>query len=144
VDGKSYHFISMDQFEKMIEEDKFIEHAKFGKNRYGTSIAAIEAIAKEGKTCILDIEMEGVKQVASHKNFPRPRFLFLKPPSFEVLEKRLRGRGTDDEAAIKDRLEQARKEMEFADSGEAPHDLIVVNDNLDKAYEEVQKFIVGK
>jgi guanylate kinase len=70
--------------------------------------------------------------------------LFLSPPSKEVLEQRLRGRGTDKEEAILKRLEQAVKEMEFAKSPEAPHDKIVVNDDLEKAYQEVKEFIVGK
>lgn len=87
--------------------------------------------------------LQGVKQVANHPTFPRPRFLFLSPPSPEILEQRLRGRGTDKEEAILKRLEQAKKEMEFAKSEEAPHDKIVVNDDLEKAYKEVRDFIVG-
>lgn len=88
--------------------------------------------------------MQGVKQVANHPTFPRPRFLFLSPPSKEVLEQRLRSRGTDKEEAILKRLKQAEIEMEFAKSPEAPHEKIVVNDDLDKAYKEVREFIVGK
>jgi guanylate kinase len=86
---------------------------------------------------------QGVKQVANHPTFPRPRFLFLAPPSMEILEKRLRSRATDKEEAILKRLRQAKNEMDFANSGEAPHDKIVVNDDLDKAYKEVKEFIVG-
>lgn len=85
-----------------------------------------------------------MKQVANHPTFPRPRFLFLSPPSPEVLEQRLRSRGTDKEADILKRLNQATVEMEFAKSGDAPHDLVVVNDDLEKAYKEVREFIVGK
>jgi guanylate kinase len=103
----------------------------------------VEDVAEKGRTCILDIEMEGVKQVANHPTFPRPRFLFLQPPSMEVLEQRLRSRATDKEEAIVKRLKQAEKEMRFAESGEAPHDKVVVNDDLDRAYEEVKEFIVG-
>lgn len=87
--------------------------------------------------------LQGVKQVANHPTFPRPRFLFLSPPSAEVLEKRLRSRATDKEEDIQKRLNQAKVEMEFANSGNAPHDKIVVNDDLDKAYREVKEFIVG-
>ena len=87
--------------------------------------------------------LQGVKQVANHPTFPRPRFLFLSPPSTEVLEKRLRSRATDKEEDIVKRLNQAKVEMEFANSGESPHDKIVVNDDLDKAYQEVKEFIVG-
>jgi guanylate kinase len=87
---------------------------------------------------------QGVKQVANHPTFPRPRFLFLSPPSKEVLEQRLRGRATDKEDAILKRLKQAEAEMDFANSKDAPHDKIIVNDDLEKAYQEVKEFIVGK
>ena len=87
---------------------------------------------------------QGVKQVANHPTFPRPRFLFLSPPDMDILEKRLRGRATDKEADIIKRLNQAKVEMEFAKSSEAPHDKIVVNDDLDKAYQEAKAFIIGE
>lgn len=86
---------------------------------------------------------QGVKQVANHPTFPRPRFLFLAPPSLEILEQRLRGRQTDSEEAVQKRLKQAKVEMDFAETG-GIHDKIVVNDDLDKAYEEVRGFIVGQ
>ncbi|KAF2833602.1 guanylate kinase [Ophiobolus disseminans] len=140
--GREYHFVTKDQFKELVDQKGFIEHATFGDNSYGTSIKAVNDIAEKGRICILDIEMEGVKQVANHPTFPRPRFLFLQPPNEEVLEQRLRSRATDKEEAILKRLKQAKIEMEFAKSGEAPHDKIVVNDDLDKAYEEARKFII--
>lgn len=86
--------------------------------------------------------MEGVKQIKQHKEFAaRTRFLFLSPPSLEVLEERLRGRGTDNEDSIKKRLEHARAEMEYAKSP-GVHDRVVVNQDLDTAYEEVRAWIV--
>ena len=94
------------------------------------------------KALALTIE-QGVKQVANHPTFPRPRFLFLSPPSMEILEERLRSRQTDSEDAIQKRLNQAKNEMAFAESAEAPHDKVVVNDDLHKAYSEVREFIVG-
>ncbi|KAF2745609.1 guanylate kinase-like protein [Sporormia fimetaria CBS 119925] len=143
-DGREYHFVSVDEFKRLIDDQGFIEHAQFGGNYYGTSVQAVREIAEKGRVCILDIEMEGVKQVANHPTFPQPRFLFLSPPSPEVLEQRLRARATDSEAAILKRLNQAKVEMEFARSKEAPHEKIVVNDDLEKAYQEVKEFIVGK
>jgi guanylate kinase len=160
-DGREYYFVKKEEFLKLVDEKGFIEHAQFGDNHYGTSIKAVNDIAEKGRICILDIEMEvhstaalyflrksltvsqGVKQVANHPTFPRPRFLFLSPPSMEILEQRLRSRATDKEDAILKRLKQAKNEMDFANSGEAPHDKIVVNDDLDKAYKEVREFIVG-
>lgn len=134
--------MTREAFDALVVAGGFVEHATFGGNSYGTSIAAVQKIAEEGRTCILDIEMEGVKQVASHPFFPRPKFLFLQPPSLEVLEKRLRGRGTDKEEAVLKRLKQAEVEMAFAQGGEAPHDAVVINDDLDMAYEEVRSCVV--
>jgi guanylate kinase len=85
--------------------------------------------------------MEGVKQV--HKSHLKARFLFLSPPGMEELEKRLRGRGTDKEEDILKRLKQAHVEMEFAKQ-EGVHDKVVVNDDLDRAYKEVEKFCLGE
>ena len=112
-EGEHYHFTTKEAFRDLISQGGFIEHAEFGKNFYGTSFAAVQKITDAGKTCILDIEMEGVKQLRnSHIS---ARYLFLAPPSFEELEKRLRGRGTDSEKAVTRRLEQARREMEWAE-----------------------------
>jgi len=125
----------------MIDKGGFIEYAKFGDNLYGTSYEAVEWIAREGKTCVLDIEMEGVKQMrASHL---QARYLFVAPPSFEELERRLRGRGTDGEVDIGKRLDRAKEELEFAKT-EGIHDKVVVNDDLEKAYKEVEAFCLGE
>ncbi|KAF2204716.1 guanylate kinase-like protein [Delitschia confertaspora ATCC 74209] len=141
--GKEYYFVSREEFQKLIADGGFVEHAQFGGNYYGTSVRAVEEIREQGRTCVLDIEMEGVKQVSNHPTFPRPKFLFLSPPSMEILEQRLRSRATDKEEAILKRLQQAKVEMEFARSAEAPHDKIVVNDDLETAYQEVRRFCVG-
>ncbi len=150
----------------MVKDGGFIEHAKFGGNYYGTSVKAVKDVAEKRRICVLDIEMEvcallmhrssllistterliesfrvfqGVKQVK--KTDLGARFLFLSPPSLKILEERLRGRGTDDEESVKKRLEQADKEMAFA-KGEGVHDKVVVNDELDRAYQEVEEWIV--
>jgi len=87
----------------------------------------------------LDIEMEGVKQVK--RTDLHARFLFLSPPSLEVLEKRLRGRGTEDEDSLQKRLTQAKAEMAYAKE-EGVHDKVVVNDDLDRAYKELEEWVV--
>ena len=89
--------------------------------------------------CILDIEMEGVKQV--RKTDLGARFCFVAPPSLEVLERRLRGRGTETEESLGKRLRQAEVEMEFA-KGEGVHEKVVVNDDLDKAYTELEEWVL--
>lgn len=128
-------------FESVKASGGFIESAQFGSNSYGTSFAAVEAVEKSGLTCILDIEMEGVRQVA--RSHLKARYLFLQPPSEEELEKRLRGRGTDKEDDILKRLAQAKKELEFARSGEVVG-RVVVNDDQARAYREVEKFCMGE
>jgi len=108
---------------------------------YGTSFAAVRTVQEAGKTCILDIEMEGVKQL--HKSHLHARYLFLAPPSFDELERRLRGRGTDTEDAIQKRLTQAKAEMDYAQE-QGVHDKVVVNDELDRAYREVEAFCLSE
>lgn len=138
-DGVDYNFVTKDDFKKLVDENGFIEHAQFGSNLYGTSVQAVKNVAEKGRTCILDIEMEGVKQVK--KTDLNARFLFLQPPSVEVLEKRLRGRGTDKEEAILERLKQADKEIEYSKTP-GVHDQIIVNDDLEKAWAEFKAFCV--
>lgn len=144
VPGRDYHYITREQFGAMVADEAFIEHAQYGSNLYGTSLAAIDDVARQDRVCILDIEMEGVKQVANNPRLPRrPRFLFLSPPTIAELEKRLRGRATETEDLLQLRLKQAEVEMEFATSG-GIHDKIVVNDDLERAYKEVRDWIVGE
>lgn len=101
-----YHFVSHADFESLIAADGFVEHAKFGGNRYGTSKSTIREQGEKGKVVVLDIEMEGVKQIKA-SSIPA-RFVFVAPPGEEELEKRLRGRGTEKEESIQKRLAQAK------------------------------------
>ncbi|KAL5334072.1 P-loop containing nucleoside triphosphate hydrolase protein [Aspergillus crustosus] len=137
--AREYYFTTEEDFLDLVGQNGFIEHARFGGNHYGTSIQAVKNIAAKEKICILDIEMEGVKQVK--KTDLNARFLFLAPPSVEELEKRLRGRGTETEESLQKRLTQAKNELSFAQQPEA-HDKIVVNDDLETAYKELRDFIV--
>ncbi|KAI0402339.1 guanylate kinase [Xylaria palmicola] len=136
--GVHYFYVERAEFEALVAADGFVEHAQFGSNRYGTSKGTIEEQTAKGKVVVLDIEMEGVKQIK--KSGIDTRFVFIKPPTFEALEQRLRGRGTEDEASITKRLDQALKELEYADTP-GVHDIIIVNDNLDAAYKELEDFV---
>ncbi|KAI0428120.1 guanylate kinase [Xylaria sp. FL1042] len=136
--GVDYFYVSMAEFEDLIAADGFVEHAQFGSNRYGTSKATIEEQTAKGKVVVLDIEMEGVKQI--RKSNIDARFVFIKPPTFEDLERRLRGRGTEDESSITKRLDQAKKELEYADTP-GVHDIIIVNDDLDATYKELEEYV---
>ncbi|PYH81744.1 guanylate kinase [Aspergillus uvarum CBS 121591] len=138
-DGREYYFATKEDFLDLVSKNGFIEHAQFGGNHYGTSVQAVKNIAEQGRICILDIEMEGVKQVK--RTDLNARFLFLAPPSVEELERRLRGRNTETEESLKKRLAQAKNELEYAKEPGA-HDKIVVNDDLEKAYAELRDFIV--
>ncbi|RCI14443.1 hypothetical protein L249_6141, partial [Ophiocordyceps polyrhachis-furcata BCC 54312] len=136
--GVHYHFVSMDAFEDLIAADGFVEHAQFSGNRYGTSKMTIEQQTAKGKVVLLDIEMEGVKQIKK-AGIPA-RFVFISPPSLQVLESRLRGRGTEKEESICKRLTQARLELEYAQT-QGVHDAVIVNDDLERAYKEFEDFI---
>ena len=130
-----------------------MEHAKFGGNYYGTSFAAVDAVAKgegkaidgspargEGRVCILDIEMEGVKQLK--KSDLKPRICFIQPESPEVLEQRLRGRGTDDEESIQKRLTQAKNEIEYCKK-EGKDDKVIYNIDLEMAFKELDEWAMA-
>ncbi|KAJ5583684.1 hypothetical protein N7535_002304 [Penicillium sp. DV-2018c] len=155
-DGRDYNFVTKEAFLDLVAKNGFIEHgwlfgpqelecplthcvAQFGGNFYGTSVQAVKNIAEKKRICILDIEMEGVKQVK--RTDLQARFLFLAPPSLEVLEQRLRGRGTETEESLQKRLAQARNELEYAKLP-GSHDKIVVNDDLEKAYVELRDWVV--
>ncbi|KAK5997214.1 Guanylate kinase [Cladobotryum mycophilum] len=137
-DGVHYHFVTTEAFEDLIAKDGFVEHAKYGKNRYGTSKMTIKEQTEKGQVVLLDIEMEGVKQMK--KSGISARYVFVAPPSVEQLEARLRGRGTEKEESIRDRMTQAEKEIEFSKTP-GIHDKIIVNDDLETAYKEFEEFV---
>ncbi|KAK4197658.1 putative guanylate kinase [Triangularia verruculosa] len=141
TDGVHYHFVTKEAFETLKQADGFIENAKFGDNYYGTSKQTIEEQKAKGKVTVLDIEVEGVKQIQA-QNYPA-RYVFIAPPSEEALEQRLRGRGTESEESIQKRLKQAKVELEYA---KVPgiHEKIIVNDDLDKAYQELEEFVFAQ
>ncbi|KAF4414981.1 guanylate kinase [Fusarium acutatum] len=138
VEGVAYFFRSPIEFQEMIRQNEFIEHTYFSGNYYGTSKQAMTTLMDKWLTPILDIEMEGVKTIQF--SGLEARYVFLKPPSLETLEVRLRARGTEDEASISQRLGQAKLEFKFAETG--VHDIVIVNDDLDKAYQQLEDFVL--
>ncbi|XP_063548599.1 guanylate kinase isoform X1 [Cydia strobilella] len=136
--GVHYHFTTKDEMLAAIEKGEFLETATFSGNTYGTSKRAVEDVRRTGKICVLDIEIEGVKQVK--RSDLDPLLVFVMPPSIEELERRLRGRNTESDEALKLRLETARKEIEFGQEPGNFH-IIIMNDNLNKAYSELREFI---
>lgn len=137
--GVHYHFTQRGVMEMEVLEGKFLESANVHGNLYGTSIAAVEAVADAGKRCILDIDVQGARAVRN--STLDALFIFICPPSFEDLEKRLRGRGTEEEDQIQKRLRNAKEELEL---GRNPllFNHILVNDNLEICYQSL-KGILG-
>mmetsp|Transcript_24041 Transcript_24041/g.51903 ORF Transcript_24041/g.51903 Transcript_24041/m.51903 type:complete len:238 (-) Transcript_24041:2242-2955(-) len=130
-DGVHYNFTNVDTIEKEIDDGKFIEYANVHGNYYGTSVAAVESVQKEGKICILDIDVQGVALVK--KSTLDAIYIFVAPPSMEELETRLRGRGTETEEAVVKRLKNAKDELDYG-MGEGNFDCVLTNDDLDKTF----------
>ena len=135
IDGKDYYFISFPDFQNMISNGEVLEHAQYGENLYGTPKAPVDKWLSEGKTVILKIEVQGAKNIK--EMYPDSVGIFLLPPSMEVLENRLRSRGTEDEADIQRRLEIARDEIRKS----VDYDYFVVNEDIDCASDDVLTII---
>lgn len=137
VDGVNYYFLDQIRFEEMIDNGELVEWAKYSGNYYGTPKKYIDEHLNKGENVILEIEVVGAKNIK--KMYPGSTLIFIKPPSMEELERRLRGRGTEDEASIKKRLETARVELSQANI----FDYVIVNDSLEDACLELTHIICG-
>ena len=131
INGMHYFFVSKDEFEKLIEENAFLEYAKYSENYYGTNKNFVEGKIKEGKSVLLEIELQGALQVM--EKCPEAISIFIKPPTFEELEKRLRGRHTESEEMILKRLKAARDELANANKFK----YVIENDIVDRAVDEL-------
>ena len=137
VDGREYFFIDQKRFDEMVAADELLEHAEYVSHSYGTPKAFVEKKLAEGFNVILDIEVQGARQV-SEKVADAVK-IFIIPPSLEELRRRLVGRGTDTEETIAARLVRARQEYQEADF----YDYIIVNDRLEQAAEEFSSIITA-
>lgn len=135
VDGSAYHFVSTDQFQQMVANDEFIEHAQVFDNFYGTARASAESLLASGKHVILEIDWQGARQVKA--KMPETVCIFILPPSREALELRLRGRGTDDESIIRRRMRDADNEMSHYNDAE----YLVINEDFDQALIDLEAII---
>lgn len=133
--GVEYFFADKEQFEQKIAEDGFIEYACYCGNYYGTPKAYVKEQLEAGKDVILEIEIQGALKVK--EKFPESLLLFVTPPSAAELERRLKGRGTETEDVISQRLSRAYEESEGIES----YDYIVVNDELDRCVEEIHQLV---
>lgn len=134
-DGVSYFFKSKEEFEQMIKEDSFIEHARYVENYYGTPKAYVQEQLDAGKDVILEIEIQGALKVK--EKYPDALMLFLVPPDAQTLKERLVGRGTETADVIHDRLERAAQEAQEMGS----YEYIIVNDDLDTCVKQVHELI---
>lgn len=134
-EGREYFFISDSEFEKMIEDDGLVEHAGYCHHYYGTPKKFVEEQISKGKDVILEIEIQGALQIK--KKFPEALLLFVMPPNVPELEKRLRGRGTETEDVIHERMIRAKTEAE----GIEQYDYIIINDQLDTCVEQTHAVI---
>lgn len=133
VDGKDYFFISRQEFERRVKNNEFLEHAEFAGNCYGTPRAYVEKLLDSGMNVVLEIDVQGALQVM--KSMPECVSVFILPPSFEELEHRLRGRGTETEEKVRERLETAKRELPYAPQ----YDYQIVNGgDIDAAYQSLR------
>ena len=137
INGKNYNFISRSQFEQLVTQGEFLEWAEFAGNCYGTPREAVFNQIQAGKLVLLEIELAGARQI--RHTFPSALSIFILPPSFAELEKRIRGRGQDSEEAISRRLQRAEEEIAAANE----FDLKIINDDFEKALNEIEKAIFG-
>lgn len=138
VDGREYFFVDLDKFREMVENDEFLEHAVYVANSYGTPRAYVEKKLDEGMNVLLDIEVQGARQIKD--KMPDAVMIFFIPPSMAELEKRLRSRGTDSERKIEARLFRAREEYEAANF----YDYVIINDDVDVAAKEFSSIITAE
>ncbi|MCT0209301.1 MAG: guanylate kinase [Cyanobium sp.] len=134
-DGENYFFMSREQFEQQVAAAGLLEWAEFAGNLYGTPRAPVSEHLAQGQPVLLEIELEGARQV--RRSFPQGFQVFIEPPSLEELERRIRGRGTDDDSAIERRLRRAREELAAA----AEFDAVVMNGDLDTAIGELEALL---
>ena len=138
VDGVHYHFLSREQFQSWIAEDAFLEHAEFVGNYYGTPKKYVDAAMAQGRDVILDIEIQGAEQV--HRQRPEAVRIYVAPPSWAELERRLIGRGTEDMEKVRSRLERGKQEFAAASS----FDYFVINDTVDHAVTEITAIMTAE
>lgn len=138
VNGVHYHFIDVDRFQKLIDEDAFLEYAEYVGNFYGTPKKFVDEAMEQGKDVVLDIEVQGALQV--HNKRPDTIRIFIAPPSWEELERRLVGRGTDSRDKINKRLVRAKVEFQTANT----YDYFVINDTVEQAVREINAIMLAE
>ena len=138
IDGVHYHFIDDDAFLKMIDRDQLLEHAGYAGNFYGTPRIPVDEALDQGRDVMLEIDVQGAQQVYAKR--PDAVRIFLAPPSWSELERRLTERGTDDADKVQKRLLRAKVELKMADA----YDYFVINDTVDSAVEQLKAILLAE
>ncbi len=141
-EGKNYYFVTQAEFDRMVTRGEFLEHAFVHAHCYGTSKKEVRGRLESRQDVIVDIDYQGAAQIAKDPELgPRSLQIFIFPPSFEALEKRLRDRGSNTEKEIETRLQKAMDEIT---AGKAFYDVVIINDNLREATECLKAAIIAK
>ena len=146
ADGVDYTFVSEAKFGSMVAAGDFVEWAQVGSHKYGTSVGAVEAVAASGRTCLLDLDVQGVQALVAACEAPerkgalRPFCVWVAAPSLDALRARLRARGTEDSTEVENRIQRAIGEIEFSLTARC-FDKVVLNDELESAYQELKQAI---
>ncbi|MCD6257945.1 guanylate kinase [Candidatus Aerophobetes bacterium] len=135
IEGVDYYFVSREEFEKLIEKETFLEWAQVHGHLYGTSADFLKKNIEAGKDVVLEVDVKGGKKIK--EKYPNSILIFILPPSWEELERRLKGRATEDEKSIKERLSTAKKEIKFLPY----YDYFIVNDDINVAVRELVAII---
>ncbi len=135
IEGVDYYFVSPTEFQKMIEDRKFVEWAKVHEQLYGTSANLLNKAIEAEKDVVLEVDVKGGTQIK--KNYPQAVLIFLLPPSWQELEKRLKSRRTEDYERVKERIMQAKKEIEYAPY----YDYLIINNDINRALDDLTAII---
>lgn len=138
ADGVHYHFLTRERFQEWIDAGDFLEHAQFVGNFYGTPRRYVDEAMDQGRDVLLDIEIQGAEQI--HRKRPEAVRIYIAPPSWEELERRLTGRGTEDGEKIRSRLARGREEFAAA----RDFDYLVINDTVDHAVAEIRAIMTAE
>lgn len=137
IHGKDYYFVSRSDFEQMIASSELLEWAEFAGNYYGTPRELVEKQISQGKSVLLEIELQGARKI--YQIFPQALRIFIQPPSLKELEQRLRGRGQESEEVIARRLCRAKEEIKAA----SEFDFQITNDNIEAALKQLEVILFG-
>ena len=142
VDGESYHFVNHETFRDLVAKGQFLEHAVVHDTYYGTSEMSVKKVLAEDRVCFMDLDIVGAQNLRKHPSL-RSLIVFVLPPNFDILEDRLRQRGTETEAKIQKRMADGKEWVDWFNKNHSFFDHSFVNDNLESCYKDFRNAIMG-